>query len=96
MRCKWGRILLVTDNASQHKYREVRKHLKEHDVIKILYPPVAMLKFSAVKSVWKDAKCRFATSEHHETLRNLMYATSEYFTTRSIRLDIYEFLYYCV
>ena len=27
VRRKWGKVLLVTDNASQHKHREVRKYL---------------------------------------------------------------------
>ena len=29
VRRKWGKVLLVTDNASQHKHREVRKYLEE-------------------------------------------------------------------
>ena len=33
VRRRWGRVLLVTDNASQHKHREVRKYLEEHDWI---------------------------------------------------------------
>ena len=31
VRRKWGRVLLVTDNASQHKHRDVKRYLKEHD-----------------------------------------------------------------
>ena len=65
MRRKWGKVLLVTDNASQHKHREVQKYLKEHDVLEILYLPTATSKLSAVESVWKDAKYRLVTSEHY-------------------------------
>ena len=93
---KWGKVLLVTDNASQHKHREVRKYLEEHDELEILYLPTATPKLSTVESVWKDAKYRFVTSEHYETLEDLTYAVSEYFRTCSIRLDIYKFLYRCV
>ena len=35
---KWGKVLLVTDNASQHKHREVRQYLEEHDGLEILVP----------------------------------------------------------
>ena len=96
VRRKWGRIFLVTDNASQHKHREVRKYLEEHDGLEILYLPAATPKLSAVESVWKDAKYRLVTSEHYETLEDLTHAVSEYFRTRSIRLDIYKFLYRCM
>ena len=96
MRRKWGKVLLVTDNASQHKHREVRKYLEEHDGLEILYLPTATPKLSAVESVWKDANYRFVTSEHYETLEDLTHAVSEYFRTCSIRLDIYKFLYRCV
>ncbi|MDE0525089.1 MAG: transposase [Thaumarchaeota archaeon] len=51
VRRKWGRVLLVTDNASQHRDREVRKYLEEHDGMEILYLPTATPKLSAVESV---------------------------------------------
>ena len=41
VRRKWGRVLLVTDNASQHKHREVRQYLEEHGGLEILYLPTA-------------------------------------------------------
>ena len=95
-RRKWGKVLLVTGNASQHKHREMRKYLEEHDEVEILYLPAAMPRLSAVESVWKDAKYRLVTSGHCETLEDLTHAVSEYFRTCSIRLDIYKFLYHCV
>ena len=96
VRRKWGKVLLVTDNASQHKAKAVRKYLKEHDEVEILYLPTATPRLSAVESVWKDAKHRLVTSEHYETSEDLTHAVSEYFRTRSIGLDIYKFLYRCV
>ena len=96
VRRKWGKVLLVTDNASQHKHRDVLKYLEEHDGLEILYLPTATPKLSAVESIWKDARYRLVTSEHYETLEDLTHAVSEYFRTCSIRLDIYKFLYRCV
>ena len=80
-RWKWGKVLLVTDNASQHKHRDVLKYLEGHDGLGILYLPTATPKLSAVESVWKDAKYRLVTSEHYETLEDLTHAVSEYFRT---------------
>ena len=96
VRRKWGKVLLVTDNASQHKHREVRQYLEEHDEVEILYLPTATPRLSAVESVWKDAKYRLVTSEHYETLEDLTHAVSEYLRTCSIRLDIYKSLYRCM
>jgi len=96
VRHKWGRVLLVTDNASQHKHRDVKRYLKKHDGMEMLYLPTATPKLSAVESVWKDAKYRLVTSEHYETREDLTHAVSEYFRTCPIRLDIYKFLYRCV
>ena len=64
VRRKWGKVLLVADNASQHKRREVRQYLEERDWLEILYLPTATSKLGAVESVWKDAKYRLVTSEH--------------------------------
>ena len=96
VRRKWGKVLLVTDNASQHKRREARKYLEERDGLGILYLPTAAPKLGAVESVWKDAKYGLVTSEHYETLEDLTHAVSEYFRMCSIRLGIHRFLYRCV
>ena len=95
-RRKWGKVLLIMDNAGQHKTKAVRKYLEEHDGLEILYLPTATPKLGAVESVWKGAKYRLVTSEHYETLEDLTHAVSEYFRTCSVRLDIYKFLYRCV
>ena len=64
-RRKWGKALLIMDNAGQHKTKAVRKYLEEHDEVEILYLPTATPRLSAVESVWKDAKYRLVTSEHY-------------------------------
>ena len=51
VRHRWGKVFLVTDNASQHKHREARKYLEEHDGLEILYLPTATPKLGAVESV---------------------------------------------
>ena len=66
-RRKWGKVLLIMDNASQHKTKAARKYLEEHDDVEILYLPTATPRLSAVESVWKDAK---VPARHFRTLRN--------------------------
>ena len=62
VRRKWGKVPLVTDNASQHKRREVRQYLEEHDGLEILYLPTAMPKLSAVRMEGcKVQACHFRT-----------------------------------
>ena len=92
-RYKWGKVLIIMDNASQHKHRDVREFLEENDDVEVLYLPTATPKLSAAENVWKDAKYRLVTSEFYETPEDLTHAVSEYFRTASIRLDIYRFLY---
>ena len=50
-RRKWGKVLLIMDNAGQHKTKAVRKYLEEHDEVVILYLPTATPRLSAVESV---------------------------------------------
>ena len=93
VRRKWGRILLVTDNASQHKHREVRWYMKKNNEAEILYLPAAMPELSAVEALER----RKVPARHFRTLRNAGSSdacVSEYFMTCSIRLDIHRFLYH--
>ena len=90
---KWGKVLVIMDNAVQHRTRAVREYLEEHREVEVLYLPTATPKLSAVEAVWKEAKYRLITSMHYETLADLTHAVSEYFRTCSIKLDIYKFLY---
>ena len=96
VRRKWGKALVIMDNAGQHKTRAVREYLAEHPDVEVLYLPTATPKLSAVEAIWKEAKYRLVTSAHYETLEDLMHTVSEYFRTCPIRLDIYKFLYRCI
>ena len=74
---------------------KLRKYLKSHDGMEILYLPTSTPKLSAAESVRKDTKYGIVTPEHYEAREDLTHAVSEYFRTCSIRLDIYKFLYRC-
>ena len=40
-RQKWGKVLMIMDNASQHKTKKVRRYLEQNPDVRILYLPVA-------------------------------------------------------
>jgi len=89
---KWGWVLSVTDNASQHKHGEVKKYLKEHDGVEMLYLPTAT---KAQRSRVRLEGCKIQAC-YLRTLRDawdMTHAGSKYFRTYPIRLDIYKFLY---
>ena len=93
VRRKWVKVLLITDNASQHRNKKVREYLAEHRNVEVLYLPTATPKLSAVEAIWKEAKYRLVTSRHYDALEELTHTVSEYFRTCPIRLDVYRFLY---
>ena len=51
IRRKWGKVLLIIDNAGRHKTKAVREYLEEHDGVEILCLPTATPKLSAVELV---------------------------------------------
>ena len=91
-RKKWGKVLLIMDNASQHKSRKVRRYLERTPDVVLLYLPVARPELSAVEEVWRQAKYRLVTSEFYSTLDELKAAVSEHFRTCAINVDIYKYL----
>ena len=91
-RKKWGKILLIVDNAAQHKSKRVRRYPGQNPDVMVLYLPVAGPELSAVEAVWQKAKYGLITAEFYRTLDDLKAAVSEYFRTCSIKVDIYTYL----
>ncbi len=89
---KWGKALMVMDNAAQHKTGKVHRCLKKKPDVVLLYLPVARPELSVIEAVWKDAKYGPVTSAFYETVDHLKRAVSEYFRTCSIKVDIYRYL----
>ena len=51
IRRKWGKVLLIMDNAGRHKTKAVREYLEEHDGVEILCHPTVTPKLSAVELI---------------------------------------------
>lgn len=53
----YGRVLLVMDNASYHRSKELIKHVKEYDGdVRIVYQPTYSPDLNPVEMVWKELK----------------------------------------
>ncbi len=61
-------VLMVMDNAAQHKTKKIRRYLKKNPDVVLLYLPVARPELSAIEAVWKDAKYRLVTSAFYDTV----------------------------
>ena len=60
-RKKWGRVMLIMDNAPRHKSSKVRRYLERTPDVMLLYLPVARPELSAVEEVRGQAKYRLVT-----------------------------------
>ena len=91
-RQKWEKVLMITDNASQHKTGKVRRYPEQNPDVRIPYLPVARPEPGAIEGIWRQAKYRLIMSESYRTLDDLRRAVSEHFRTCSIKVDIYTYL----
>lgn len=57
IRAKWGKVLVILDNASQHRAARVREYVKEHgrDVL-LHFLPTGSPYLNAVEECWRQAK----------------------------------------
>ena len=85
-------VLLIMDNAVQHKSKKVRKYLERNPEMEVLFLPVARPELSAIEEIWRRAKYRLITSKYYKSSAELRTAVSEHFRTCSIKIDIYAYL----
>ena len=88
-RQKWGKVLMIMGNASQHKTKKIRRYPEQNPDVRILYLPVARPEPGAIEEIWGQAKYRLITSESYRTPDDLRRAASEHFRTCSINVDIH-------
>ena len=91
-RKKWGRVMLIMDNAPWHKSKKVRRYPERTPDVMLLHLPAAGPELSAVEEVWRQAKYRLVTSEFYSTLDGLKAVVSEHFRICAINVDIYKYL----
>ncbi len=84
--------MMITDNASQHKTKRVRRYQEQNPDVRILYLPVARPESGAIGETWGQARYQPITSELYRTLDDLRRAVSEHFRTCSVNVDIHTHL----
>lgn len=96
VRRKWGKVLLLADNAPQHKARRVKECLEDHPEIRIMYLPVATPRLNVVEEWRHQAKYGLPVSRYYKRMEDLTRVISEYFRTCSLNLDLYNHLWHVV
>ena len=91
-RRKWGKVLLITDNAPRHKSKKVRRHPERTPDVMLLYLPVARPELSAAGEVRGQAKYRLVAPGFYATLDGLKAAVPGHFRTCAIKAGIYKYL----
>ena len=92
IRLKWGKVMIIVDNAPQHKFHKVKEYLNDHkDVVLYNLSPYAP-QLNAIEECWRQAKYELVHSESYETEEKMWDTLSEYFRNKRFDLDIYRYL----
>ena len=92
LRLRWGKVLVIVDNAPQHKSCAVKEYLKKHKDVILYYLPTYSPQLSAIEECWRQAKYELVHSEYYETAEKMWAVVSEYFRNKRFNLDIYRYL----
>jgi len=72
-------IMLILDNASYHYSKEVKKALKEHPRIKLIFLPPYSPNLNLIERLWKFFKKKVLYNKYHETLNDFRSAAMSFF-----------------
>jgi len=90
---RFGKIILFTDRAPQHRSRKVLKYLEENtDNLSIVYLPKGSPQFNAVEECWRQGKNDLLVSKYYSSFTDLKSTISEYYRTRRFNLDVVKYL----
>ena len=91
-RRKWGKVLVIMDNASQHRSEKVTGYLEGNKDMEVIWLPTATPEVSATEEYWHQAKRDVLVSEYYATVVQMRRAMSEYFRTARPGLDVMKFI----
>ena len=90
---KFGKVILFTDRARQHRSKKVQEYLeKNKDCIRLVYLPKGSPEFSAVEECWRQGKYDLLVSKYYPRFTDLRKIIAEYYRTRRFNLDIARYL----
>lgn len=87
----FGRVAVITDRASPHRAKRVRRLLRANKNIRIIYLPKGSPYLNAVEECWHQGKRVLLMSEYYRTFADMCNAISLYFRTARFNLDIMKY-----
>ena len=90
---KYGKIAIMTDSASVHKSKAIKKWLKKHPNVKLIWLPKGSPYLNAVEQCWNMAKHALLVSEYYGNFDTFKRAVSKYFRTTKFNLKIGNYIY---
>ena len=91
MQRHFGKVTVVTDRASPHRAKLVKKLLRENKNIRIIYLPKGSPYLNAVEECWRQGKQVLLVSEYYRTFADMCNAVITYYQTVRSKLDILKF-----
>lgn len=90
---RFGKMLLIWDNAAQHKSKKFREFLKKNSHrLRVLYLPLARPELNCVEVIWFKAKLKLLFERQYDSLEEMRRAIRIYFATVPRNLDLAKFL----
>ena len=90
MQKRFGKVAAVTDRASPHRAKLV-KRLRENKDIRIIYLPKGSPYLNAVEECWHQGKRVLLVSEYYRTFADMCNAIITYYRTVRFKLDIVRY-----
>ncbi len=85
---RFKKVALVTDRASTHRSKKMKKAFGRNKNLKIIYLPKASPYLNASEHCWGRGKYDVMNSEYYSTFEDMRSAVSEYYRTTKFNLDI--------
>ena len=91
MQRHFGKVAVVTDRASPHRAKLVKKLLRENKNIRIIYLPKGSPYLNVVEECWRQGKRILLVSEYYKTFADMCNAIITYYRTVRFKLDIVRY-----
>ena len=91
MQRHFGKAAVVTDRASPHHAKLVKRLLRKNKNIRIIYSPKGSPNLNAVEECWRLRKQVLLVSEYYRAFTDMRNAVITYYRTVRFKLDILKF-----
>lgn len=90
---RFGKVMLFTDMAPQHRSRKVKEYLEENTPnFRTVYLSKGSPQFNAVEECWRQGKYDLLVSTYYRSFTDLKSTIAKYYRTRRFNLDIVKYL----